>query len=194
MHADCIFVNGEVVTASPEDDVFEAVAARGNEICAVGTTQEILRLQGPETWVVDLRGNSLLPGFIDSHLHMLMYGTDRLGVDCKSGVREMGEITSRLVRRAEETPPESWVRGWGYNHQKLAESRHPTREDLDQVSQEHPVIVVRTCNHISAVNSRGLEVLGITRDTPDPEGGTIVRDVNGEPTGVLKETAHMTAF
>lgn len=194
MHADCIFVNGEVVTVSPEDDVFEAVAVRGNKICAVGTTQEILRLQGPETWVVDLRGNSLLPGFIDSHLHMLMYGTDRLGVDCKSGVREMVDITSRLVRRARETPPEGWVRGWGYNHQKLAESRHPTREDLDRVSQEHPVIVVRTCNHISAVNSRALEVLGITRDTPDPEGGTIVRDENGEPTGVLKETAHMTAF
>lgn len=87
MHADCIFVNGEVVTTSPEDDVFEAVAVRGNEICAVGTTQEILRLQGSKTWVVDLRGNSLLPGFIDSHLHMLMYGTDRLGVDCKNGVR-----------------------------------------------------------------------------------------------------------
>ncbi len=182
------------MTVSPEDDVFEAVAVRGNKICGVGTTQEILRLQGPETWVVDLRGNSLLPGFIDSHLHMLMYGTDRLGVDCKSGVRQMADITSRLARRARETPPESWVRGWGYNHQKLAESRHPTREDLDKVSQEHPVIVVRTCNHISAVNSRALEVLGITRDTPDPEGGTIVRDDNGEPTGVLKETAHMTAF
>lgn len=194
MHADCIFVNGEVVTVGPEDDVLEAVAVRGNEICAVGTTQEILRLQGPETRVVDLRGNSLLPGFIDSHLHMLMYGTDRLGVDCKSGVREMAEITSRLASRAKETPPGSWIRGWGYNHQKLAESRHPTREDLDRVSQEHPIIVVRTCNHISAVNSRALELLGITRDTPDPEGGTIVRAENGEPTGVLKETAHMTAF
>jgi predicted amidohydrolase YtcJ len=196
MHADCVFVNGEVVTVNPRDDVFEAVAVRGNKICAVGTTEEILRLQGPATRVVDLGGNSLLPGFVDSHLHMLMYGTDRLGVDCKNGVREVADITARLARRARETPPGGWVRGWGYNHQRLAEGRHPTREDLDRVSQEqeHPVIVVRTCNHISAVNSRALEVLGITRDTPDPEGGTIARDEDGEPTGVLKETAHMTAF
>ena len=113
MHADCIFVNGEVVTVNPEDDVFEAVAVRCNEICAVGTTEEILRLQGPKTRVVDLQGNSLLPGFIDSHLHMLMYGTDRLGVDCKTGVHEMADITSRLARRAKATPPGSWVRGWG---------------------------------------------------------------------------------
>ena len=167
---------------------------RGNEICAVGTTEEILKLQGPETRVVDLQGNSLLPGFIDSHLHMLMYGTDRLGVDCKNGVREMADITSRLASRAKETPPGDWVRGWGYNHEKLAESRHPRREDLDRVSQEHPEILVRTCNHISAVNSRALEVLGISRDTPDPEGGTIERDERGEPTGVLIETAHMMAL
>ena len=194
MHADCVFVNGEVVTVNPGNDVLEAAAVRGNEICAVGTTEEILKLQGPETRVVDLQGNSLLPGFIDSHLHMLMYGTDRLGVDCKNGVREMADITSRLASRAKETPPGDWVRGWGYNNEKLAESRHPRREDLDRVSQEHPEILVRTCNHISAVNSRALEVLGISRDTPDPEGGTIERDERGEPTGVLIETAHMMAF
>jgi predicted amidohydrolase YtcJ len=194
MHAECVFINGEVVTVNPEDDVLEAAGVRGNEICAVGTTQEILRLQGPGTRVVDLRGNSLLPGFIDSHLHMLLYGTNRLGVDCKNSVGEIADVTSRLARRADETPPGGWVRGWGYNHERLAEGRHPTREDLDLVSKEHPVIAVRTCNHISAVNSRALEVLGITRNTPDPEGGTIVRDENGEPTGVLKETAHMTAF
>src|SRR3712207_9066262 len=102
MHADCVFVNGEVVTVNPGNDVLEAAAVRGNEICAVGTTEEILKLQGPETRVVDLQGNSLLPGFIDSHLHMLMYGTDRLGVDCKNGVREMADITSRLASRAKE--------------------------------------------------------------------------------------------
>src|SRR3712207_2618086 len=114
MHADCVFVNGEVVTVNPEDDVLEAAAVRGNEICAVGTTEEILKLQGPTTRVVDLRGNSLLPGFVDSHLHLLMYGTNRLGVDCKNGVREMADITSRLASRAKETPPGDWVRGWGY--------------------------------------------------------------------------------
>lgn len=194
MHADYVFVNGEVVTVNPENEIAQAVAIRGNEICAVGTTEEISSLRGSETRVVDLRGNSLLPGFIDSHLHMLLYGTNQLGVDCKNGVRSIDEITARLAERARNTPEREWVRGWGYNDQKLAEGRHPTRRDLDEVSTEHPVIAVRTCNHISVANSTALELLGITRDTPDPEGGQISRGEDGEPTGVLKETAHMSAF
>jgi predicted amidohydrolase YtcJ len=156
--------------------------------------EEVSGLRGPETQVVDLRGNSLLPGFIDSHLHMLLYGTNQLGVDCKNGVQSIDEITARLAERARITPEGEWVRGWSYNDQKLAEGQHPTRRDLDEVSTEHPIIAVRTCNHISVVNSKALELLGVTRDTPDPEGGQIARGEDGEPTGVLKETAHMFAF
>jgi len=194
MTADYIFVNGEVVTVNPRDDVAQAAAVRDNEICAVGTTEEVSQLAGPKTRVIDLQGNSLLPGFIDSHLHMLLYGTNQLGVDCKNDIGSVGGIKDRLAERARNTPEEEWVRGWGYNDTKLAEERHPTRWDLDEVSVEHPVIAVRTCNHISVVNSKALELLGIGRDTPDPEGGSIGRDENGEPTGVLKETAHMLAF
>lgn len=123
MHADYVFVNGEVITANPEDEIAQAIAIRGNEICAVGTMEEILGLRGPETRVVDLRGNSLLPGFIDSHLHMLMYGTNQLGVDCKNGVQSIDELTARLAERVRTTPEREWVRGWGYNDQKLAEGR-----------------------------------------------------------------------
>lgn len=194
MHADYAFINGEVITVRPDDRVFQAAAVRGNEICAVGTTEEVLGLSGPKTQVVDLRGNSLLPGFIDSHLHMLLYGTNQLGVDCKNDVGNIEGIKARLAERARTTPAGEWVRGWGYNDQRLAEGRHPTRDDLDEVSEDHPVIAVRTCNHISVVNSKALELLGITRDTPDPEGGQIARGEDGEPTGVLKETAHMLAF
>ena len=86
MAADYVFVNGEVVTVNPNDEVAEAVAVEGGRILAVGTMEEILGLRGPRTRVVDLDGSSLLPGFIDSHLHMLLYGTNRLGVDCKNGV------------------------------------------------------------------------------------------------------------
>jgi len=192
--ADYAFINGEVLTVNANDDVAQAVAVEGGEISAVGTTGEVLDLAGPETRVVDLRGNSLLPGFIDSHLHMLLYGTNQLGVDCKNGVGGIEGIKDRLAGRVRTTPAGEWVRGWGYNDQGLAEGRHPTREDLDRVSEDHPVIVVRTCNHISAVNSKALELLGITSETPDPEGGRIVRGEEGEPTGVLKETAHMLAF
>ena len=194
MTADYVFVNGEVVTVNPRDEVVEAVAVGGEKILAAGTTEEMMRHAGPQTRILDLGGDSLLPGFVDSHLHMLMYGTNKLGVDCKNGVGSVREILERLAERAAETPPGEWVRGWGYNDQRLAEGRHPNREDLDGVSTEHPVIAARTCGHISAVNSKAMEVMGITRDTPDPEGGKIERDERGEPTGVLKETAHMLAF
>lgn len=194
MHADYVFINGEVITVRPDDHVFQAAAVRGNEICAVGTTEEVLNLSGPETQILDLRGNSLLPGFVDSHLHMLLYGTNQLGVDCKNDVGNIEGIQARLAERARTTPAGEWIRGWGYNDQRLAEGRHPTRDDLDEVTEDHPVIAVRTCNHISVVNSKALELLGITRDTPDPEGGQIVHSEDGEPTGVLKETAHMGAF
>jgi predicted amidohydrolase YtcJ len=194
MAADYIFFGGEVVTVNPADEVVEAVAVGGNEILAAGTDEEVLRLRGEETVMVDLRGRSLLPGFIDSHIHVLLHGANSLGVDCKNGVESLEDITERLSERAGETPPGGWVRGWGYSDQRLAEGRHPTREDLDRVSDEHPILLVRTCNHISVANSRALETLGITRDTPDPEGGEISRDANGEPDGILKETAHMSAF
>jgi len=194
MAADYVFVNGEVVTINPDDEVAEAVAVEEEKVLAVGTAEEILSLRGPQTRVVDLKGNSLLPGFIDSHLHMLLYGTNRLGVDCKNGVGSVGEIVDRLAEQASATPEGEWVRGWGYNDQKLAEGRHPTREDLDRVSTDHPIIAGRTCGHISAINSKALKLLGITRETPDPEGGKIERDGAGEPNGVLKETAHMSAF
>ena len=194
MAADYIFFGGEVVTVNQIDEVVEAVAVEGNEILAAGTDEEVLRLQGAETVMVDLRGRSLLPGFIDSHIHVLLHGANHLGVDCKNGVESLEDISERLSKRAAETPPGGWVRGWGYSDQRLAEGRHPTREDLDRVSIEHPILLARTCNHISVANSRALEVLGITRDTPDPEGGEISRGANGEPDGILKETAHMSAF
>ncbi len=104
MAADYVFVNGDVVTVNPNNEVAEAVAVEGGRILAVGTTAELTGLRGPRTRVVDLEGRSLLPGFIDSHLHMLLYGTNRLGVDCKNGVGSVKEMVDRLTERAAETP------------------------------------------------------------------------------------------
>ena len=138
MAADYVFVNGEVVTVNSGDDVAEAVAVDGDAILAVGTTEEVLCLRGPGTRVVDLQGNSLLPGFVDSHLHMLLYGTNNLGVDCKNGVGSIGEIVDRLAEKAARTPPGGWVRGWGYNEQKLSGALRglaPRRHDPPTTSQ-----------------------------------------------------------
>ncbi len=198
MTADYIFVNGEVVTVNARDEVLQAAAVKGTEVLAAGTTEEMLEFRGPRTEVIDLNGRSLLPGFIDAHLHFLLTGTNRLGVDCKTGVYSLEDISGRLADRVRETPPGEWVRGWGYNDAKLSEERHPRREDLDKVSTRHPILVTRACNHISAANSRALDLLGISSDTPDPDGGTIERDPSGTQTGgltgVLKEAAHMRAF
>lgn len=194
MFADYIFLNGEVITVNPRDEIAQAVAVRGQRIMAVGSSDDMLALQGPETKVIDLQGRSLLPGFIESHMHMALYGTNKFGVDCKNGVYSIEDIVARLKERAAVTKPGEWIRGWGYNDMKLAENRHPTRWDLDKASTEHPVIVTRGCVHISVANSKALELLGITRNTPDPIGGKIERNSEGEPTGVLKEKAHMWAF
>lgn len=194
MAADYVFVNGEVLTVDAEDQVVEAVAVEGNRIVAVGTSDDVLRLRGSETQTIDLDGRTLLPGFIDAHVHLLLRGTDHLGVNSKDGIASIEDLKARLVERAGETPAGQWVRGWGYNDLKLTEKRHPTREDLDAVSTEHPIIAIRACGHISVVNSKALEVLGISRDSPDPEGGEIGRGANGELNGILKETAHMSAY
>ena len=99
MAADYVFLNAEVITVNPRDDIAQAVAVKGNEVCAVGTNEEIRRFAGSETQVIDLQGNSLLPGFIDSHLHMLLYGTNQLGVDCKNGVGsiEVGKLADLVA-------------------------------------------------------------------------------------------------
>ncbi len=190
--ADHVFVNGQVITVNEYDGVYEAIAVKGNRILAVGSDDGIRSMIGRRTEVMDLRGRALLPGFIDSHLHLVLHGTNRLGITCKfPEVKSIEDIKARVKAVADRVPPGTWIRGWGYDHTKLAEGRHPTRDDLDEVAPHHPVIIVRTCAHISAVNSRALELAGIGDDPPDPPGGRIERGPDGRPTGVLKETAHM---
>ena len=190
LRADTIFVNGEVVTVDKMFSIHEAVAVWGNRILATGSNDEALLYSDDHTQIIDLKGRSLLPGFIDSHAHLELYGTNRLGVNCKK-VTGIDDIISKLKQRALDTQKGEWIRGWGYNQNDLG--RHLTRWDLDEVSTEHPIIVVRTCGHISCVNSKALELAEITKETSDPEGGKYVSE-NGELTGVLLESAHMELF
>ncbi|HEU5138994.1 MAG TPA: amidohydrolase [Bacillales bacterium] len=193
MKADLIFRNGQVLTVDNQFTVCEALAVGGNKILGSGSNVEIDQLKGPETKVIDLRGRSLLPGFIDAHAHLELYGTNKLGVNCKDGIESITDIQENLKKAAENTSEGEWIRGWGYNQNALKEGRHPTRQDLDQVSIEHPIIIVRTCGHISTVNSKALEMAGIEEGSPDPIGGKIIRE-NDVPNGVLLEAAHMNMF
>lgn len=195
MFADIIFNNGEVVTVDKNNTIAEAVAVKGNHIMAVGANAEINKLVGPNTKVIDLKGTSLLPGFIDSHVHMMVHGANRLSVNCKEPhFKSMADILDGLKEKASNTPEGQWVRAIGFDETEIVEKRFPTRAELDQVSLVHPVIVMRTCLHTSIVNSKALEITNIDADTPDPVGGTIEHDKNGVLTGALYEAAHMNMF
>jgi predicted amidohydrolase YtcJ len=134
--------------------------------------------------VVDVRGRTVLPGLIDAHVHMGAYGTARMGIDCKAPGMDSIEAIKRAVHeQAQRTPPGTWIRASGYNDTRLAERRHPTRFDLDEAAPDHPVLVVRTCVHIAAANSRALALAGVDDATPDPPGGRYER-VDGRNAGV----------
>ncbi len=186
MAAGFVFYGGPVY--DPVSGMKEAVATRGNRILASGTRAEVMALAGPQTRLYDLEGSLLMPGFIDAHLHITGHGTSLTQVNCKyPAVHTIGDIQEAFRQRTRSSPSGTWITGRGYDQLKLEEKRHPTRNDLDEVSTQHPILLTRTCGHICVANSLALELAGITPATPDPTGGKIDRDGNGVPTGVLRE-------
>ena len=139
--------------------------------------------------VIDCNGLTLMPGLVDSHCHLLALGSTLRGLDCGPQAASSIPALQQLVRsRADLTPPGGWIRGFGYDDNALAERRHPYRWDLDPVAGGHPVRLDHRSRHASVLNSRGLELLGITSETPDPVEGVIDRDpASGTPTGLLLE-------
>ena len=188
LRPDAIFVNGNVLTLDARSRRVEAVAALGGRIVAVGTTREIRALAGPRTRRHDLGGATMIPGFNDAHCHVLAFGLSLLQVNLKPATR-IADVVTAVAGAARKTGAGRWVRGHGYNDNKLTEQRHPTRGDLDPVAPAHPVWLQHTSGHMGVASSLALRAAGITRDTPDPQGGAIERDAAGEPTGLLKETA-----
>jgi predicted amidohydrolase YtcJ len=188
-----VYRGGSILTLDANNRVVEALGVEGDRIRAVGSETEVRAWAGDGARVVELNGHALLPGFIDAHGHYPGAGIYVHAVDLNSppigSVRNIDDLVARLQERAGEKAPGEWVVGMSYDDTLLAERRHPTREDLDRVSREHPVGVVHISGHLAAVNSLALEKLGIGPATPDPEGGRIQRDASGVPTGVLEETA-----
>lgn len=140
---------------------------------------------------INLEGRTLIPGLNDAHVHIWKLGLLlTVQVDARAAAApDIASIVMNFKTRAQETPPGVWLTGRGYNEVELPENRHPTRYDLDRASTEHPMALTRTCGHMIVANSKALELAGITRETPNPPGGVVVRDGNGEPTGLLQETA-----
>ena len=192
--ADVVLVNGSVVTVDPADRVCQGVAISGNKILAAGTSDQMKALAGPKTELIDLKGRSLLPGFIDAHCHAGNYGPVKFNIVCHSDVvRSIEDLKGEIRKRTASTPKGGWILGRGYDNTKLKEKRHPTRWDFDEAAPEHKVFILRTCGHLGVLNSLALKEFGIQKGTPDPHGGRIERDKVGEPTGLLYEQALVPA-
>lgn len=188
MSLDLLFHGGEVITVDPQNSICSAVGIRGDRIVYVGDEGGARDLVTPGTQVVDLKGRSLVPGFIEAHCHVLGWGTYIDGLDLK-GASSVSEVASLVGDMAQDVPKGEWIRGRGYNQLNLEERRHPNRWDLDAAAPHHPVYLVRCCGHITVANSRALELAGLEDDSPDPPGGVMDRDDRGRLNGVLRETA-----
>ncbi|MGC5327235.1 amidohydrolase [Brevibacillus sp. SYSU BS000544] len=189
MFHELVFLNGEVITVDQENSIAEAVAIQGNRIIAVGTNQEIKPYITAKTKVVDLQGKSILPGFIDAHLHIL-HGTNRMGINCKEPpIKSIKDLIECLKQKKSETAKGEWIRAFGFNEMSVDERRYPTIKELDEVSKDHPIFISRTCNHICVVNSKALEIAQI--DETSFESGQIEKDEHGNLTGRFIEGANM---
>lgn len=186
--ADLILVNSNVLTMDPAKSRGRSLAVRNGKILVVGDTDLLKDLQNRHTTIIDLRGKTILPGFIDAHLHFraLAESLITISLEPKTGIRSISDINDRIHRQALKLPPGEWIRASGYNEVYLAENRHPNRWDLDKVTPDHPVKLTHRSGHAHVLNSRGLKFTGIDRETDDPREGIIDRDLeSGDPTGVL---------
>ncbi len=192
--ADTIYVHANVYTGVPSNAQFssilreEAIAVRGDRIQAVGKNGDIEKLKGPQTQVIDLGGHFVMPGFNDAHLHLADAGLQKLNVDL-TGVRTLDEFRQRVLAKVETAKPGEWILGGGWDETMWAVKALPSRWDLDEVSGGHPVILDRVDGHLAVANTRALRLASITIASRDPQGGQIDRDANGQPTGILRDTA-----
>lgn len=192
--ADIIFFHANVYTGVPADTPFsdilreEAIAVRGDRILAVGKTLDIQKLKGAQTQVIDLGGHFVMPGFNDAHLHLADAGLQKLGVDLE-GVKSLDEFRERVRAKVQVAKAGEWVVGGGWDETLWPVKALPTRWDLDEVSEGHPIFLNRVDGHLAVANTRALQLASINLATRAPKGGQIDRNEAGEPTGILRDTA-----
>jgi predicted amidohydrolase YtcJ len=192
--ADILFIHANVYTGVPANSPFasiereEAIAVRGDRILAVGKTFDLQKYRGSQTQVIDLEGHFVMPGFNDAHVHLADAGMKKLSVDL-TGVKSLDELRERVAKKVEQATVGEWITGGGWDETLWPVKVPPTRWDIDEVSGDHPVFLVRVDEHIAVANTRALQLASITLASRDPMGGHIDRNENGEPTGILRETA-----
>ena len=189
--ANLILVNGRVLTVDSADHVVQAVGIAGNRIVAVGTTAEVERAAAPNARRIDLAGRTVTPGLLDAHIHFSGGGADRLyGLDLSyPNVKSIADVGAAVRSKAAAVASGTWIQGRGWDEGKLAERRVITARDLDAASPDNPVVLTQTTGHYVVANSAALRLAGITKETRDPPNGTIDRNPDGTPTGLLRESA-----
>jgi predicted amidohydrolase YtcJ len=187
--ADLILVNGRIHTLDPAIPDSTAVAISGDRIERVGPDAEITQLAGPGSKKLDLQGRSVLPGLIDAHLHLMGIGKSVAQLDLR-GVASAAEAAAKVAAAAARTAPGDWIEGSGWDQNLWQVPEFPTASVLDAVSADHPVVLDRVDHHVLWVNQAALDAAAITRGTPDPRGGKLIRDrATGKPTGILLDDA-----
>lgn len=181
------YINGKIFTSDMDNKFVEGFLVEKGKIIKVGNKEDIKYMADE---VVDLHGKTVIPGFVDAHMHPLMLADYSKQIAClPPKINSIKDLISTISEAAEEIEQGEWILGWGYDEGKYEERRFPDRYDLDKAAPSNPVLLVRSCEHIRCVNSKALEIAGITKNTEDPPGGKIGRDENGEPNGILMENA-----
>ncbi|MGB6384954.1 MAG: amidohydrolase [Terriglobales bacterium] len=198
--ADVIFTHGNIYTGVLDTTASlgagkrsEALAIVGDRILAVGTRIDIMKLKGPDTKIVDLDGHFVMPGFNDAHLHLASAGLEKMNVNLV-GTKTLDEFRDRLRAKCEAAEPGDWVLGEGWDETLWPVKVPPTRWDLDEVCEKHPVYLARVDGHIGVANTRALQLASVTVASRDPDGGKIDRDESGTPNGILREKAQELVY
>jgi len=189
MSADLALIGGKILTMNPSQPNAAAIAVRKDRIVKVGASEEITQLIGKSTKVIRLNGKTVVPGFIDTHIHVADFGRFLTWVDLRD-VKSIEEFQSSIKERARRTPKGKWIIGRGWDQDFFAEKRLPTRYDLNAASLDNPVILYHQSGQMCVVNSRALELAGVTKRTSAPQGGTIDKNEDtDELTGILRDAA-----
>lgn len=186
--ADLILQNARIYTVNPAQPVAEAVAVRGDRILRVGRSPDVLALRGPATRVIDLQGATVVPGLADAHGHFLGLGQSLQRLDFRA-TTSYDQIVDMVRKAASQARPGEWILGRAWDQNDWPDKQFPTADKLDGAAPNNPVYLTRVDGHAGLANRRALAAGGVTRETKDPDGGEIIRDKNGEPTGVLIDQA-----
>lgn len=188
LSADVAILNANIITLNPSQPRVEALAIKNGKIVAVGSSQEICGHVGDETKVIDAEGKTVVPGFVDCHVHMTSFGQHLQMLDLRSA-NSIEEMKRKIREYAEKNPEKGWILGGRWDHERFSEKRYPTRWDLDEAVLDKPVFLIRVCGHVGVANTKALMLAGVRKDTAVKGGKIDIDEASGEPNGILRENA-----